>query len=123
MLLYFLEKIHVRIKEVMKMIHHIENEQILSEVINSEKLVIVDFFAEWCGPCQMLAPILKNLEQKYTDSVAIYKVDVDESQTAAMRYGVTAMPTLIFFKDNQEVERQVGYLNEENLEKIIKELI
>lgn len=105
------------------MIHHIENEQILSEVINSEKLVIVDFFAEWCGPCQMLAPILKNLEQKYTDSIEVYKVDVDESQAAAMRYGITAMPTLLFFKDNQEIERQVGYLDEEKLEKIIKELI
>ena len=105
------------------MIHHIENEQILSEVINSEKLVVVDFFAEWCGPCQMLAPILKNLEQKYTDSINVYKVDVDESQTIAMRYGITAMPTLIFFKDNQEVERQVGYLNEEKLKNIIKELI
>ena len=106
-----------------KMIHHIENEQILSEVINSEKLVIVDFFAEWCGPCQMLAPILKNLEQKYTDNIEVYKVDVDESQMAAMRYGVTAMPTLIFFKDNQEVERQVGYLDEAKLEKMINELI
>lgn len=105
------------------MIHHIENEQILSEVINSEKLVIVDFFAEWCGPCQMLAPILKNLEQKYTDSIEVYKVDVDESQAVAMRYGITAMPTLLFFKDNQEIERQVGYLDEEKLEKIIKELI
>ena len=86
------------------MIHHIENEQILSEVINSEKLVIVDFFAEWCGPCQMLTPILKNLEQKYTDSIEVYKVDVDESQAAAMRYGITAMPTLLFFKDNQEID-------------------
>ena len=105
------------------MIHHIENEQILSEVINSEKLVIVDFFAEWCGPCQMLAPILKNLKQKYTDAIEVYKVDVDESQVVAMRYGITAMPTLVFFKDNQEVERQVGYLDEEKLEKIIKELI
>lgn len=105
------------------MIHHIENEQILSEVINSEKLVIVDFFAEWCGPCQMLAPILKNLEQKYTDAIEVYKVDVDESQATAMRYGITAMPTLVFFKDNQEIERQVGYLDEDKLEKIIKELM
>ncbi len=105
------------------MIHYIENEQILSEVIKNEKLVIVDFFAEWCGPCQMLAPILKNLEQKYSDKVEIYKVNVDESQAATMRYGVTAMPTLIFFKDGQEIERYVGYMEEEELEKIIKELI
>lgn len=105
------------------MIHHIENEQILAEVIKSEKLVIIDFFAEWCGPCQMLAPILKNLEQKYSDNVEIYKVNVDESQAPTMRYGVTAMPTLIFFKDGQEIERHVGYMEEEGLEKLIKELI
>ncbi len=104
------------------MIHHIEDEKILMEVINNEKLVIIDFFAEWCGPCQMLTPVLKSLDEKYSDEIEVYKVNVDESQNAAMRYGVTAMPTLVFFKDGEEVERQVGYLDEDELESLIKEL-
>ena len=104
------------------MIHHIEDEKILMEVINNEKLVIIDFFAEWCGPCQMLTPVLKSLDEKYSDEIEVYKVNVDESQNAAMRYGVTAMPTLVFFKDGEEVERQVGYLDEDELERLIKEL-
>ncbi len=105
------------------MIHHIENERILSEVLKNEKLVIVDFFAEWCGPCQMLSPILIEIEKEYSEKLEIYKVNVDESQECAMRYGITAMPTLLFFKNGEEVERQVGYLEREELEKIVQELM
>lgn len=105
------------------MIHHIEDEKILAEVINNDKLVIIDFFAEWCGPCQMLTPVLKALDEKYNDKIEVYKVNVDESQNAAMRYGVTAMPTLVFFKDGEEVERQIGYMDEDELENLIKEFI
>ncbi|MBQ6860483.1 MAG: thioredoxin [Clostridia bacterium] len=103
------------------MIHHIENERVLAEVLNNEKLVIIDFFAEWCGPCQMLTPILQEIDKEYGDIVEIYKVNVDESADCAMRYGVTAMPTLVFFKDGEEVERVVGFMPKEELEKIIKE--
>lgn len=105
------------------MIHHIENERILSEVLKNEKLVIIDFFAEWCGPCQMLSPILVEIEKEYSEKLEIYKVNVDENQECAMRYGITAMPTLLFFKNGEEVERQVGYLEREELEKIVQELM
>lgn len=104
------------------MIHHIENGQIISEVLKTDKLVIVDFFATWCGPCQMLTPILVNLDKKYSDEVEIYKVNVDENQDAAIRYGVSAMPTLVFFKNGEEIERQVGYMDEEELSKLIEEI-
>ena len=104
------------------MVHHIENEQIINEVLKSEKLVIVDFFATWCGPCQMLAPVLINLDKKYNDEVEFYKVNVDENQDAAIRYGVYSVPTLVFFKNWEEIERQVGYMEEEELSKIIEEI-
>ena len=103
------------------MVHHIENGQIVGEVIKKKELVIVDFFATWCRPCQMLAPILVDIDKEYED-VEVYKVDVDENQDAAMRYGVNAMPTLVFFKDGQEVERQVGLLSKEELIKMVNEL-
>ena len=105
------------------MIHHIENERILSEVLNSNTLVVIDFFATWCGPCQELSPILVELDKNYNGEVQFYKVDVDEKQDCAIRYGVTAMPTLVFFKDGNEIERKVGLLPKEKLEKIIEELI
>lgn len=105
------------------MIHHIGNEQILSEINKSEKLIVIDFFAEWCGPCQMLTPIIKKLDEKYNGNVEFYKVNVDESQDIAVRYGVTAMPTLIFFKAGEEIERQVGYLDEKELDTMIQEFI
>ncbi|MBQ9280330.1 MAG: thioredoxin [Clostridia bacterium] len=105
------------------MIHYIENERILSEVLNNDKLVIVDFFATWCEPCKLLAPVLKKACEKYEDKVEVFKVDVDETQSIAMRYHISAMPTLIFFKNGEEVERQVGCLGEEKLERIINDLI
>lgn len=104
------------------MVHHIENNQIISEVLKTDKLVIVDFFATWCGPCQMLTPVLVNMDKKFEGEVEIYKVNVDENQDTAIRYGVNAMPTLLFFKNGEEIERQVGYMDEEELSKLIEEI-
>lgn len=105
------------------MVHHIEEERVLSEVINNSKVTVIDFFATWCGPCQMLAPVIKELDQEYEGRVEFYKVDVDESQECAVRYGITAMPTLVFFKDGQEVERQVGFLNKEEIKRILDDIL
>ena len=104
------------------MVHHIENDQIIGEVLKNEKLVVIDFFATWCGPCQMLAPILANLDKKYNDEVEFYKVNVDENQDAAIRYNVSSVPTLIFFKNGEEIERQVGYMEEDEFSKLIEEI-
>lgn len=104
------------------MVHHIENEQIINEVLKNEGLIVVDFFATWCGPCQMLAPVLIELDKKYGEEVLFYKVNVDENQDAAIRYGVSSVPTIIFFKDGEEIERQVGFLDEDELSAIIDEI-
>ncbi len=104
------------------MIHYIENDQIVNEVIKSEKLVVIDFFATWCVPCQMLTEVLHDVEKEYEDVVEIFKVDVDENQEIAIRYEVTSMPTLVFFKDGEEVERKIGYIEREELISIIEDL-
>lgn len=105
------------------MVHHIENNQINNEVLKNDKLIIIDFFATWCGPCQMIAPVLEEISKTYSDEVEIFKVDIDENQEVAMRYSIMSVPTIIFFKDGKEIERHVGYLNVAELENIIKDLI
>lgn len=104
-----------------KMIHHIDNNQINSEVLNNDKLVIIDFFATWCVPCQMLTPILSEVDKEVSE-VEIFKVNVDENQETAIRYNITSVPTLIFIKDGSEVERQVGLIEKEELKAIIDNL-
>ena len=105
------------------MIHHIEESQINEEIIkNSQKLVIIDFFAEWCIPCQMLAPVLKELDKKYNE-VEIYKINIDEASNSSLLYDITSVPTLLFFKNAEEVERKIGLESLENLSKIVEELI
>ena len=105
------------------MLHHIEESQINEEIVkNSHKLSIIDFYAEWCIPCQMLTPILQELDKKYKD-VEIYKVNVDESQNSTIMYGVSSVPTLMFFKDGEEVERRIGLESLGNLSKIVEEFI
>ncbi len=104
------------------MVHHIEPGQIIDEVLKNEGLVVVDFFATWCAPCQMLAPVLIELEKKYGDEVEFYKVNIDESENAAIRYGVSSVPTLIFFKDGEEIDRQVGFADEDELSNWIEEM-
>ena len=73
-------------------------------------LMMVDFWADWCGPCKMLAPVIENLAGQYEGRALVGKVNVDEEPELAMRYGVMSIPTVIFFKDGKEIDRKVGVM-------------
>ncbi|MBE6104404.1 MAG: thioredoxin [Erysipelotrichaceae bacterium] len=75
----------------------------------SEGVVLVDFFADWCGPCKMLAPVLENLSREYEGRATILKVNVDNDPDLARRFGVAAIPTLVLFQDGAEVKTVMGY--------------
>lgn len=89
----------------------------LEEVVGND-YTLVDFYADWCGPCKMLAPILEELK----DEIKIIKINVDENDEVAMKYGVMSIPTLVFFKEGKEVHKMVGFSNKEALLDIIKEM-
>ncbi len=91
-----------------------------NDIINSDKPVLVDFFAEWCGPCKMMAPILKDVKKDVGDAITIIKVDVDKSPQAAQQYQVQGVPTLILFKNGKPLWRQSGVVNKAGLVSVIK---
>lgn len=92
-----------------------------SKIINSDKPALVDFFATWCGPCKMQAPILEQVKSNVGDSATIVKVDIDANRELAMQYHVQSVPTLILFKNGEPVWRGVGVHQASDIEAILKQ--
>lgn len=92
-----------------------------STLIQSDKPVLIDFFATWCGPCKMLAPILKEVKDELGDSVSILKIDVDKNQPLAIQYQVKGVPTMLLFRNGKQLWRQSGVLSKEEIIRIIRE--
>ena len=91
------------------------------EIISSDTLVLVDFFATWCGPCKMMHPILEELKQKLGDKIRIIKIDVDTNQAFSSQYNIQSVPTLILFRNNELLWRQSGAMSLHNLMNVIKQ--
>lgn len=104
------------------MIKHISNNtDFQKEVLDNSKIVLADFFAEWCGPCQMLAPVLENISKTKTD-VYIVKIDIDKNMELASKYNIEVVPTLLFFKDGNLKKTLTGYMPENSLVKEFENL-
>ena len=101
-------------------IRHVKSVDDFKEIVESNNQVLVDFFATWCGPCKMLAPVLEGAATKLEgDVVVIAKVDIDENQELANAFRVQSVPTLVFFKDNKAVLATAGYMDEAGLMRFI----
>ncbi len=96
-------------------------DETFDDLIHSEKPVLVDFYATWCGPCQMLGPILKEVKDKLGDRVAIIKIDVDKNQAVASHYRVKGVPTMMLFQNGKQLWRQSGVLSKMEIVDIILE--
>jgi len=91
-----------------------------SEIINQDNPVLVNFFAEWCGPCKMMSPILKEVKEELQDKISIIKIDVDKNQSLASQYQVRGVPTLVLYNKGQQVWRQSGLVKKREILSIIQ---
>ena len=96
------------------------NEAKFDELINGETPVVCDFFAKWCGPCKMLAPVMDAVAEKFEDAVFV-KVDIDECASLAVRYGIMSIPYVAIFKGGELTAKTMGYMTEEEAETLLKE--
>jgi thioredoxin len=106
-----------------EMVREVSDSSFEKEVLQSEKPVLVDFWAEWCGPCRMLAPTVEAVAEKFVDSASVVKLNVDDNPSTAGTYGIRGIPTLILFRDGKEVERVIGATSRESISRMIEKYI
>lgn len=101
----------------------VTDNEFADKILKSPTLVLVDFWAPWCGPCRLAEPVLEELSENYKDKVLIYKINVDENQKSSTDYDVMSIPTTILFKGGSEVGRQIGFAGKEAYEELLKKVI
>src|SRR6266581_2870613 len=97
-------------------VHQVSDAGFDGDVLKSEKPVLVDFWAPWCGPCRLVSPVVESLGAAHADKIDTAKVNTDENQQLAMRYSIFSIPTLIVFKDGREAARLVGFMPQDAME-------
>ena len=101
----------------------INSNNFFEKVENTKGVVVVDFFATWCGPCKMLAPVFEGVSSKMGDNAEFYKLDIDESMNIARKYKIAAVPTMIIFKDGVPVENLAGFMPEQKITNKVNEYL
>ncbi|OUU78369.1 MAG: thioredoxin [Gammaproteobacteria bacterium TMED78] len=102
---------------------HTTDDNFDTDVIKSDKPVLMDFWADWCGPCKMIAPLLDSIAEEYADRLKVVKLNIDEHQQIAPKYNVRSIPTLLVFKDGEVAGQQVGAVSKAQLTKFIDGII
>lgn len=93
----------------------ITKENFEQEVLNSEKKVLIDFWATWCGPCKMIAPVVKEISEDFANTLKVGKINVDSEGELAVKYGVMSIPTLLLFENGEVVKKSIGFMTKEQL--------
>lgn len=101
-------------------VKYVSDSSFEKDVLQSDKPMLVDFWAEWCAPCRMLSPTIEAIAEQYGDNAGVVKVNVDENTSTAQRYGIKGIPTLILFSAGKEVERVVGATSKESISRMIE---
>ena len=101
---------------------HFTDENFNEEVLSSNIPVLVDFYADWCGPCKMLAPVIETLADELEGKVKIGKLNVDDASETAQKYGIMSIPTLLYFKNGEVVNKTVGVVSKTEIEQILNSL-
>ncbi|MCE2407007.1 MAG: thioredoxin TrxA [Pseudomonadales bacterium] len=104
-------------------IRHVTDDTWDDEILKSESPVLVDYWAEWCGPCKMIAPILDEIADEYSDRLKIYKMDIDENTETPPKYGVRGIPTLMLFKSGQMEAAKIGVLPKKQLTAFLDQFV
>ena len=104
------------------MVTRIEKDSFEKEVLKEKGIVVVDFFAGWCGPCMMMSPIIEELSEEYEGKIKFCKINVDDEEELAIKYGTMSIPLFLAFKDGEVVARSLGYQPKENFEKFLNSI-